>query len=289
MWFLLALFFALWSSIGVAIIKKILKSTDILVYLGFGNLISSISLGSVLFFRGFPKADSTFWVSIGVAVCLGIIVNFVYATAIKIAPISLTAPMAVSTPLVATFFGFLLLSETMTILKLLGILLVVFGVYLLNIYELKSGFLTPLKSLFQNRGVQLMLLAQGLVGITPIFEKTAIFHTIPNEPLAVVFTETALLTIILFPLMFFKTKNSFAQFKQNFWWFVLPAPISVFGSWAAFTAYSLANVGYVTAIFKLSALFTIVWGSLFFKEERIKEKFLGASVMIMGTILLVAT
>lgn len=287
MWFLLALFFALWSSIGVSISKRVLKTTDVLVFIAFGNLMSVISVGTFLFIRGFPQVDSTFWLNIAIAAGLGVLVNLSYITAIKIAPISLTMPMAASTPLVATLFGFLLRGETATALKLIGVFTIVLGAYLLNISEIKNGILEPLKALFKNRGVQLMLLAQSLVGITPVFEKNAIFHTTPQEPLMVAFTALLFLSGFFFPFMLVKIKDPFVQFKRNFWWFVLPAPIGALAAWAAFTAYSLANIGYVTAVFKLSMLFTILWGGLFFKEERIKERFLGASVMVLGTILLI--
>lgn len=287
MWFLLALFFALWSSLAVSISKRVLKNTDVLVFIAFGNLMSTLSVGTLLFIRGFPQVDSTFWLNIAIAAPLGVLVNLSYITAIKIAPISLTMPMAASTPLIATISGFLLRGETTTALKLLGVLVIVLGAYLLNISEIKNGVLEPLKSLFRNRGVQLMLLAQSLVGVTPVFEKNAIFHTTPREPLMVAFIALLFLTGFFFPFMLAKTKNPIVQFRRNFWWFVLPAPMGALTVWAAFTAYSLTNVGYVTAVFKLSMLFTILWGGLFFKEKRIRERFLGASVMVVGTILLI--
>ncbi len=77
------------------------------------------------------------------------------------------------------------------------------------------------------------------------------------------------------------------QIKINWKWLLFLAPFTVLTQWAAFTAFSLQNVGIVTSIFKLSALFTILWGFLFFKEERIWERLLGAGVMIGGTLMLV--
>ncbi|MBI2074653.1 MAG: EamA family transporter [Candidatus Levybacteria bacterium] len=287
MWFWLALFFALCSSGGIFIAKKVLKDTDVLVYISFGNLISAILVGAFIFFQGFPQIDSSFLLAVLIAAGLGIFVNLSYISAIKLAPISLTAPMASFTPIVAMIFGFLLLSENVSVVKLLGVLAIVLGAYLLNIADIKGGFAKPFKSLFSNRGVLLMLLAQSLVGITPIFEKTAIFHTKPQQPLMVAFGELVLLTIFFFPLLLFKTKKAFFQFKRHLLWFILPAPITVLSYAAGYTAYSLANVGYVTAVFKLSTIFTIFLGAMFFGEKHIKERLLGASVMLAGTILLV--
>lgn len=288
MWFWLALYFALWSSIGVAIFKKVLKNTDVLVFIAYGSMMSSLSIGGFLLLRGFPEVDAIFWQNIIIAALLGILVNLSYITAIKIAPISLTAPMAASTPLVATLFAFLILSETVTAIRFLGIITIMVGAYILNITDLRNGIFEPIRNLVFNRGVQLMFIAQALVGVTPIFEKTAIFHTKPQEPLMVAFVGVLFMTLVFFPLAHIKIKNSFSQFRKNMWWFILPAPISVFAYWAVFTAYTLTNLGYVTAILKLSMLFTILWGGLFFKETNIKERLLGGGVMLVGTILLVS-
>lgn len=287
MWFWLALYFALWSSIAVAIFKKVLKNTNVLVFIAYANLVSALSIGSFLLLRGFPQVDTAFWQNTVIAGLLGIVVNLSYITAIKSAPISLTAPMAASTPLVATLFGFLILSETVTTIRFLGIICIVVGAYILNIGDWKKGIFEPIRALVFNRGVQLMFVAQALVGITPVFEKTAIFHTQPREPLMAAWVGVSLMTLLFFPLAHLKIRDAFSQFKANLWWFILPAPLSLLGAWAVFTAYTLNNLGYVTAILKLSMFFTTLWGGLFFGEERIRERLLGALVMLSGTILLV--
>ena len=49
-----------------------------------------------------------------------------------------------------------------------------------------------------------------------------------------------------------------------------------------FTAITLCLVGYVTTIFKRSALFPILWAKLFLGEGQIRERLLGATVMMVG-------
>lgn len=53
-----------------------------------------------------------------------------------------------------------------------------------------------------------------------------------------------------------------------------------------FTAIALGLVGYVTALFKLSAVFTIVWAWLFLGEENIRQRLFGAIVMLIGGALI---
>ena len=54
---------------------------------------------------------------------------------------------------------------------------------------------------------------------------------------------------------------------------------------AAYTAFSLANLGYVTSIFRLQSIFIILLAALFLKEKDIREKLLGALVMLIGAVL----
>ena len=52
-----------------------------------------------------------------------------------------------------------------------------------------------------------------------------------------------------------------------------------------FTAIALGLVGYVTTLFKLSSVLTILWAWLFLGEGQIKSRLLGASVMLIGGLL----
>ena len=47
----------------------------------------------------------------------------------------------------------------------------------------------------------------------------------------------------------------------------------------------LALVGYVTTLFKLGAIFTILWARLFLGEGQARSRLLGACVMVSGGVL----
>lgn len=52
-----------------------------------------------------------------------------------------------------------------------------------------------------------------------------------------------------------------------------------------FTAIALGLVGYVTTLFKLSAIFTILWARVFLGEGQMRSRLLGACVMVIGGVL----
>ena len=49
-----------------------------------------------------------------------------------------------------------------------------------------------------------------------------------------------------------------------------------------FSAIALGFVGYVTALFKLSAILTLLWARLILKEGHMRERLLGTGVMLVG-------
>jgi uncharacterized membrane protein len=51
-------------------------------------------------------------------------------------------------------------------------------------------------------------------------------------------------------------------------------------------AISLIEVSYMISVKRLSILFGVLYGVMFFKETNIKERFLGATVMVSGIIMI---
>ena len=51
-------------------------------------------------------------------------------------------------------------------------------------------------------------------------------------------------------------------------------------------AINLVEVSYMISVKRLSILFGVIYGVVFFKETNIKERFLGATVMVSGIIMI---
>lgn len=200
--------------------------------------------------------------------------------------ISLIAPIASFSPVFTTLIAIKTLGEVPAPLKFGGILLVVLGAYFLNASDIKSGILAPFKNLFSHKGVLLFLLSNLLWSITPIFQKKAIFETHPQIPLYASFMGMFFAVFILSPFAFRRVVLSAPKLVKNLKWFGIYGIGSGFAQLAAYTAFALAPVGYVTTILKLSGLFTIILGGAVLKEQRIKERLFGAAVMLAGAALL---
>ena len=267
------------------IAKKLVKGISPVLFFLLTLLFALPFMGVLLFISGIPKFTADFFIILFVAGIFDTIAAILYYKALSISEVSLLAPISSFNPVFVLIFASFFLHENPTFLKLLGIITIVAGSYLLNISSIKSGILKPFTKLFSDKGVQLFLITNLIWGITPILQKKAIFETSPTTPISVPFVEVIFIIILLIPFLT-KIKSTSSFIKTNIKLLILFAGMSALGQFAAQNAFSLTNVAYSVAIFKLSALFTVILGAVFFKEKHTKERFLGAAVMVAGVILL---
>jgi uncharacterized membrane protein len=287
MWVFYSLFFAVWGALQTFLTKNLTKKISPLVLLYVFFLFNiPITFVLLLFLGGIPHATSNFYLYIGVAGLLDAIAFVCSYTAISRSSISLIAPISSFSPVFTTIIAIFALNEVPTPIKFAGIIFVVIGAYLLNITDVKEGILTPFKTLFSHKGVLLYLVAYLIWSITPIFQKKAIFETFPQVPLFAATIGMVFCFIFLTPFAFKKAIKNVREAKMNFKWFIVNGVGTAFSQAAAYAAFALVFVGYASSIFRLSTLFIIILGGVFLKEERIKERLLGASVMVAGAFLL---
>ena len=141
-----------------------------------------------------------------------------------------------------------------------------------------------------------LLLAIGssdLWGTTTVLEKLAIDHMRPSGGPVVALLGILLLVLFLTPGAFRKVRRAGADRDGNRWYglyahhraLALAALIAGMAALFGFTAVTLGLVGYVTTIFKLSAVLTILWAKIFLGEGQIRERLLGTIVMTIGGLL----
>lgn len=288
MWIFYSLVSAVFASFNIFIIKKLTQRNKSSLAVMYASLIinSSIMFSLLFFLGGIPKVTANFYIYMGVSGLLDTVAFICFYYAISISSISHIAPISSFGPVFTTFLAMFALHETPNPLKFVGILMIVIGAYLLNITSVREGIMEPFKKLFSHKGVLLYLLANFLWGITPIFQKKAIFETTPQIPLYASIMGMVFGIIFLTPFALKKTVRFIKEIKASLRLFAISGVGVAISQAAAYQAMAMVFVGYATSVFRLSSLFTIVLGCIFLKETDIKEKLLGASVMVLGTILL---
>ena len=234
-------------------------------------------------FIDIPELDSVFFVVAFLSLPLDIIAVLLYMEAIRLSPLSLTLPFLSLTPVFLIGTSYILLGEKIDKSGFIGIILVVIGAYLLNIHTVSCGLLEPFKVIAKEKGSVLMIIVAFMFSLGACLGKIAVQH---SDPMFFSVTYSLLLSLILFLIISFKTKHFFSKAIAR------PVPFLLIGMLMAIMmithlkAVNLVEVSYMISVKRLSILFGVIYGVIFFKETNIKERFLGASVMISGIIMI---
>lgn len=287
MWSILALGAAVLTSFNPILYKRMLRDVDAIIVV-WAVILLALPLLGLLTLALTPQLPSLdWWFVFGVLGSAGLnaVAHLASTRALKLADASLVTPLLIFSPVFTVLISALFLGEIPSARGLLGVGLVLIGAYWLN-RNSEAGWLTPFKSLALTPSIALVLLAGLLWAITPLFEKVAIEHTNPESPRFAAFVATALLTLILTPAVIVKSRQAVSKLflhRRDLFFAGLIAGIApVLG----YTALSLGLAGYVTTLFKLSTLMTVIWSSLFLKEVRVAQRLPGSVVMVIGAILI---
>lgn len=289
MWFFYSLFFAIYTAAYAVIVKKLtsnLSSVNILFLSMLFTLPFMVVL--ILFQGGFPMVTFDFFKFMFSSSVLDVVAFLLAIEGIRRSNVSLVTPMSSFSPVFTTFIAMFTLHEIPPTYKLLAVFIIVFGAYMLAVSEAKKGLIEPIKKLVSDGGVRLYFIAISLWAITPIFQKQAIFETNPTLPLMASFMGFLFVFVYLFPLALRKGKTILLAIKRDHKIFLMIGALGALSQFAAYEAFSLQKVGYVTSIFRLSGLFGVLGGAFFFKEKNIREKLIGAAIMLIGTLILLS-
>jgi len=287
MWIIFALGAALLASFNPVINKRLLADTDVSVvdWAGQAFGLPLLALNLILFFRPLPRVDGWFFIGILGSAILNTLAHLAATQALKEGDASLVAPLFVFSPAVTLLVSSVALREIPAPVPLIGVGLVIVGAYLLALSSWRA-VLAPLQVIAYQRSVWLAIAASMLWGVTPVFEKTAILHTFPENPTAAAFGALLALVIILFPIMQRSTKHSASQIRARWRGFAALGVIGGIAPLFGYAAFSLGLVGYVSALFKMSSVFALLWAFIFLREKDVPRRLPGALVIVLGAILI---
>jgi drug/metabolite transporter (DMT)-like permease len=243
-----------------------------------------------------PHIDGIFVAALLASVALNWAATLLSTMALDKADASLVSPLLTFNPAFTLLVAWLTLGEIPGVRQMAGVVVILLGAYLLEVEETRTGLLAPLHALVHLPGALLAVIASALWGTTTVLEKLSIEHMTPPSGPAVALLGTFLMVLLLTPGALWSPGRGGSAARQSrlkglrahpraLALAVLIAGIApLFG----FTAIALGLVGYVTALFKLSAVLTILWARVFLHEGHIRERLLGASVMLAGGVLVAA-
>lgn len=283
LWILFALLTACAEAIRNAFQKRVANHEDAFVTAAAVPLYSLPFLIIALFVVGIPEFDPGLWITVGAFAIVSAIGFICFALAIKKSGLSDTIPMLAFSPAFMLIAGPLLLGEQISLIGGAGMLLIVTGAYLLHIKDISKGIFGPIKALFHDVGARLMLITAILWTFTSILQKIGVEQSSPVAFATLSFSASALVLVSIASIEAGKKRH---QLYTDFRGFV---PIGFFAAtmillWMLALSYGTAT--YALPMRRTAILFSVLIGGLVFREKNLKDHALGASVMILGAVLI---
>jgi drug/metabolite transporter (DMT)-like permease len=283
-WFFLSLISALTLATADALTKRFFS--DLPPYRMGLTRILAIAPWMILSLLFLPSAvpDRAFWLAIAAALPLELTAFFLYMRALKLSPLSLSLPFLAFTPVFMILTGRFILDETISTGGALGIGLIVAGAYVLNLSKTKTGLLGPVKAVLHEPGSWIMLSISFLYAFTAPLGKIAVLHSNPWFFAAVYNLVLTVAIVMLWPVAG-NEKGAPGIFSR-------PGPMLVLGLVASvenfchMMAIAQVEAAYMIAIKRLSLLFGVLYGAVWFGEEKITERLAGAAIMVAGVFLI---
>ena len=283
-WFVYAFVCALSLATADALSKKALDDNvdpSIVAWVRVGYTVPFMVF--IIPFIDKPKLDGVFYVAVFLAIPLDIIALLLYMKAIKVSPLSLTLPFLSLTPVFLIGTSYIILGERPDKSGFVGIVLVVIGAYLLNVHTISRGVLEPFKAIAEEQGSVLMIIVAFTFSIAACIGKIAVQH---SDPIFFSVIYSFLLSLFLFLVISFRTRQFFSKVISRPVPFLLIGVLITIMMITHVKAINLVEVAYMISVKRLSILFGVIYGVTFFKETNIKERLLGATVMVSGIIMI---
>jgi len=146
-----------------------------------------------------PHIDGIFVAALVASALLNWAATLLSTIALARADASLVSPLLTFNPAFTLLLAWPTLGETPGLRQTIGVALVLFGAYLLEVEEVRTGLLAPLRVLLQRAGTLLAIVASALWGATTVLEKLAIERVTPSSGPLVALLGTFLLVVLLTP------------------------------------------------------------------------------------------
>jgi drug/metabolite transporter (DMT)-like permease len=257
-----------------------------LVLVRFG--IAGMLLLPLLLWQPWPSLSPVFWGWMAVSVPVELMAMWLYMQAIRSSPLSLTLPYLAFTPALNTLTGYIVLGETVTLTGFSGILLIVFGAWLLNLQATQNGsglnILAPFLAITRERGSRLMLMVAALYSLTSVTTKGALLHVTPAFFGPFYFVVMGAAALLLFASRDVSTWRALGRHP----WAHLAIGVCMSAMVVThFYAIEHIEVAYMIAVKRTSLLFGMLYGAWLFKETGLLKNLVAGMLMVLGVFLIV--
>ncbi len=287
MWFFFALASAIIYSFRGVLEKRIIGNTNRYV-LGFAVRLFALPFFFIPLFL-FPdkvipiqNLSFEFWFAIAFIafICTPLETVFYYK-ALKEEEVSFVLPLLSLAPVITLACSALFLREFPNIFGIIGVLLIILGIYTLKLNHAREGIMQPFRHIKNNKGAQMMTIVFLSLGIGSVIDKVGVSNS--NAYVFALVNYIGVSTTLFF-ITVIKARKHLRELQTYWKQFLLLGAVVAGYTLLYVLALEESFASYAIAIRNASIIFTIVLGYLFFKEKDIKQKILAAVIIAAGLV-----
>lgn len=288
MWFYLALLSAFFNSLS-NVARRTHGSLAQPAELAWWSLLLSMPLSAgLLLVSGAPYYTSTAYLAPAlIASALNAYGGVLMFKAYKYGDASVISPLTNFLPVTLVVTAFIILGTVPEPMGLVGILLVVAGVYYSSVSG-RHSLAHPFRKLMANKGSRAMLGWVLLMSFSAALMGLALRSASPSYlMLFIQVVEFLLLSIYLLSRPQKHRIRHGEQVMKRWGWHI--AAIATFTTLAIFfqlQAMNLQDISYVLSVKRIDVLFTILLAGLFLKEKHVFKRFKGSAIALVGVVII---
>ncbi len=281
-WFLFAIGSALFSAAAAIGQKKALFKIDALGFSFYLALFNAVIVLLIIAVKGPPQLGSTEVLILLLKTLLGALAFWCVMISIKNFQLGSVLPLLVFTPALVALTAFLFLQETLSPTEIIGMALMLLGIYVIEIKE--KNLLLPLKELFLKSKSRFVIYALLLFTISSVLDKLLISkYRIAPIDFILLQQLFAFFFFGIFFLSFSERKNFKPLADVNLFRLILL--ISVFTLLYRFLyIYSLktGTVALALTVKRTSVLFAVIASRKIFNEGNTLRKAVATVLLLIG-------
>ncbi|MFD2573745.1 EamA family transporter [Spirosoma soli] len=246
--------------------------------------LACLPFGQQLKFSGLP---TVFWATMLLVGLFAMLGNVFLVKALQIGDLSVLGPINAYKSIVGLVIGIFLLNEMPSMWGLVGVVLIVWGSYVVLTARTSIDHRRFSWRIIQQPEVKLRLAALVCSAVDGAFLKKAILLSTPMIAFFYwcLFGFAFTLIWVVFTLRHQWQRQAKLLVSQKFVYLALFLTVGI-TQVASNVALAHMQVGYALALFQTSALVSVLFGHHFFNEQGILRKLIGASIMVVGAILI---
>ncbi len=288
-WYILAFLSALFSAVAAISQKKILFDIDALDF-SFVLSLFNIIFASIIFFSN--DIGNISFISITILYIKTILGAFAFLCvmlAIKNMEISGALPLLVLTPGFVAITAFLFLGESLKSIEITGMVLLLIGVYILEVKKHQKLF-EPFTVFLKSKYHKYIIYALLLFTISSVIDKL-LLHNYRLKPNVFIGFQQIFLAINFLFILLLNKKNPITVIKKTnkniLLWILLVSVLTIAYRYTQLEAVKIAPVALVLSVKRTSVFFATLFGGKLFLESTLVKKSFATIILLIGAYLIV--